>query len=191
MPGIDLSSSKLMRMLDKSENTCSRPKSSGVHLFPAESPQTRAGNNDDCEKYRSHKLRGQKIPSPRPWKMIRHFHSTVRNPGSLRAVHLSRHKRPTLTFVFCRVSANTSRTRRRLEGLVTCFLFLRLRALRGQKSGRSKERCRIWLRDGRRRGQYQSNHHLGGASRVPRLALSLREWGPLVTPQGGESLCIN
>jgi len=26
-------------------------------------------------------LRGQKMPSPRPWKMIRYFHSTVRNPS--------------------------------------------------------------------------------------------------------------
>jgi len=25
-------------------------------------------------------LRGQQMPSPRPWKMIRYFHSTVRNP---------------------------------------------------------------------------------------------------------------
>jgi len=26
-------------------------------------------------------LRGQQMPSPRPWKMIRYFHSTVRNPS--------------------------------------------------------------------------------------------------------------
>ena len=24
---------------------------------------------------------GQQMPSPRPWKMIRYFHSTVRNPS--------------------------------------------------------------------------------------------------------------
>jgi len=26
-------------------------------------------------------VRGQRMPSPRPWKMIRYFHSTVRNPS--------------------------------------------------------------------------------------------------------------
>jgi len=26
-------------------------------------------------------LRGQKMPSPRPWEMITYFHSTVRNPS--------------------------------------------------------------------------------------------------------------
>ena len=31
---------------------------------------------------RAHNLRGQQIPSPRPWKMIRYFHSTVL-PGHL------------------------------------------------------------------------------------------------------------
>ena len=28
-------------------------------------------------------LRGQPMPSPSPWKMIRSFHLTVRNPNSL------------------------------------------------------------------------------------------------------------
>ena len=29
----------------------------------------------------AHNLRGQQMPSPRPWKMIRYSHSTVRNPS--------------------------------------------------------------------------------------------------------------
>ena len=30
---------------------------------------------------RNDSLRGQQMPSPRPWKMIRYFHSPVRNPS--------------------------------------------------------------------------------------------------------------
>jgi len=44
-------------------------------------------------------MRGQQIPPPRPWKMIRYFHST--ESGPLGAFHLSRHKWPTLQASSC------------------------------------------------------------------------------------------
>jgi len=31
--------------------------------------------------FRAHNLRGQQMTSPRPWKIMKYFHSTVRNPS--------------------------------------------------------------------------------------------------------------
>jgi len=55
------------------------PDKTGFCSAFSDSPLGKSGEVQS--RLRNYNLRGQQMPSPRPWKIIRYFHSTVRNPS--------------------------------------------------------------------------------------------------------------